>query len=199
MHTTSEPRSARSRAALTRWGLIASMALLTPRPSIAAMHVAAVRFTGDSTLHGFAGTGTSEAFDAVIRIGDDGTARLTARVAVPVASLDTGNESRDRNMMKMFESVAHPAVEGTLVDTPLPSDGDLTVPMTLRIHGTEHPVDAVLSRATRDGDTITLRLAFDVSLRQYGLKPPSVMGVIRVADTVRVECDVRPVTKEDRP
>ena len=36
----------------------------------------------------------------------------------------------------------------------------------------------------------TFTLDFAVSLKSFGLKPPSVMGIIRVGDTVRLQAEV---------
>ena len=42
----------------------------------------------------------------------------------------------------------------------------------------------------QSGDEVRFHAEWDVSLDEFGLKPPSVLGVIRVGDRVRIEADV---------
>jgi polyisoprenoid-binding protein YceI len=155
--------------------------------------VAAIRFSGSSTLHDFAGHATSEVFAAAVR-EDPATGRtlLSATVRVPLAGASTDHAARDLKMCRMFDTGHYPVAEGILSDAPVPASGSGPVELVLRLHGREHTLGATLSGWRTDGGTSSFRLDFPVSLRAFGLEPPSVLGMIRVADTVRVECSIAP-------
>lgn len=173
---------------------IASLAFAGFVSTADAAHVADVRFRGSSTLHDFEGSGNSAPFEAVLRHDDrTGADLLSARVSVPVVSLDTANDKRDRNMFRLLEQELFPVVDGEIVDAALDPSGETPVDLALNIHGTQHPVRATITDVRMTDAGPVFRLTFTVSLASYGLKPPSVMGLIRVADEVKVECDVHPV------
>ena len=46
----------------------------------------------------------------------------------------------------------------------------------------------MLSDWNNDDGRAACRMQFTVSLEAFGLKPPSVMGVIRVGDSVNIDC-----------
>ena len=67
--------------------------------------------------------------------------------------------------------------------------GDL-VRLGLKIRDVENDVWATLSNVKRGGKQISCTMTFPVSLSAFQLKAPSVLGMIRVGDTVLVECTI---------
>ncbi len=165
-----------------------------------------VRFFGDSTLHHFSGTAPCEAFhwplqgdaeSATVEIGD-------AVVRVPVAGMTTADEKRDKKMYEMFSAADFPVIEGhfgrfdpnRLLTALRAEDGAAaTLPFELVIRDLSRPVAATLKDLREDPEQISLAVAFAVSLSDFQLKPPSVLGLIRVADEIRIEVDL--VLKND--
>jgi len=157
----------------------------------------AIRFFGDSTLHAFDGTGACEPFVVTIE-GEPPERRVVpAQVDVSVAGLDTDNASRDKKMRGMFDSAHYPRIVGRFKqldpDALLAAwqespDGKLQ--FELQIRDVTQPVEARVSNLKVSNDRISFTLDFSLSLKSYQLDPPGVLGIIRVADTVRVEVDV---------
>ena len=49
-------------------------------------------------------------------------------------------------------------------------------------------IKTIISDYKRNGNKATAVLTFTVSLTDFGMKPPSVMGLIKVGNDVKVKC-----------
>lgn len=120
----------------------------------------------------------------------------SVEVEVPVAGMDTRNKSRDGHMREMFLSERFPRihaaahdvdVERLRVETGKGREGDASLDLLLRIRDVERKVRATASNLKEAGEQVTFDLEFPVSLGEFGLKAPSVLGIIRVGDKVSVK------------
>jgi hypothetical protein len=157
----------------------------------------AVRFYASSTLHDFEGDAPCASF-AVQPPTAEGAYR--ARVEVAVADMHTGISARDKRMRQMFDAAHHPRIvaqfEHVAPDalraaarTQASADA---LAFTLKIGERERRLVPLVSRWQEEpGKHASFRAAFDVSLADFGLEAPTVMGFIRVEDRVRVEVDVK--------
>lgn len=143
-----------------------------------------VEFDTKATVDSFVGTAASQPFRVA-----DGAEDIV--IAVRIADMQTGKAKRDAEMQHMFHADQYPVLSGTTSsaavrslasDSATPQDlpirltiGDVTKDLTARVTGVKDEA----GRRTFDA-------AFDVSLKAYGLRAPSVMGMIRVHDIVRV-------------
>lgn len=134
-----------------------------------------VEFSGDSTLHGFHGTGS------VLRVERSDSGQVEVDVAA--ASLCTGNSARDANLRRLLETDAHPIIHGRL-DSP-PAD-EARADILLRLRDVERPVEARIQPVAMPDGARALDVRFTVSLAAFALKPPSVLGLVRVRDAVDV-------------
>ncbi len=57
--------------------------------------------------------------------------------------------------------------------------------------GKDQQVNAAISHWELKGDTATFDLDFDLSLKKCGIAVPSVLGIIRVGDTIKVHAPVK--------
>lgn len=145
-----------------------------------------ITFKGSSTLHDIHGTGKCEPFTASSK---DGTLEIS-RVAVAVSSLDTDNSRRDKKMREMFEEQRFPLITGStgvvaLRDLRGAKDGS-RISFPLKIRDIVRPVTGTVTKFTESGSRIKADVTFTLSLAEYDLKPPSVIGLIRVDDKVSV-------------
>jgi polyisoprenoid-binding protein YceI len=147
---------------------------------------ATVRFVGTSTLHDFAGELPSQPFVLVISNG-----AWSAEADVLAGSMATGSEGRDRNMHRMLNTNDHPRLRGKVVSAPVPSAAGTNAMLNLKIQNRQFDLPVRVTDWRESAEEITFHAAWEVSLKQYGLKPPSVLAVIRVGDIVRIETDVR--------
>ena len=160
-----------------------------------------VYFAGSSTLHDFDGTGNCETFALRMTETADGTTIVTETVlAVTVAGMQTGNANRDQKMLEMFGADRFPQIAGVLGGASLEelrrqlhdaARGAQFFPLRLRIRDVEAPVAAKVAQLQDDAKGLNFDLEFPVSLTAYQLEPPSVLGLIRVADQVHVKVSLR--------
>jgi len=153
--------------------------------------VANVNFSGSSTLHDFEGTATTRPFTAIFdENGDSGQISIHAKTSIEVEKMTTNHEKRDRNMFKMFDLDHFAQIEGELPETILSEKESTEATLHLKIRNVKHDVAATISEVKRDGTRISCTMKFPVSLKAFELKGPSVLGLIRVDDTVNVECTI---------
>ena len=112
-------------------------------------------------------------------------------ITIDVAGLKTGNDTRDKNMYKMFDASQYTQIrfnfDGVNIADVLKSrDGQITFLGLMSIHHVTLPV-SIISRGWMLGDSLVCEGNFIIHLKDYGLKPPSVMGIIRVKKDVHVE------------
>jgi polyisoprenoid-binding protein YceI len=158
-----------------------------------------VAFLLTSTLHDVSGTARCLPFTAVLARDAAGRQSIpSVEVEVPVAGMDTRNNSRDVQMREMFRSerfprihaVAHDVdVERLRVGIGMGREGNASIDLLLRIRDVERKVRATASNLKESGERVTFDLEFPVSLGEFDLKAPSVLGIIRVGDKVSVKAN----------
>ena len=178
--------------------LLSLACLLLASPSWSMQGNCGIRFYGDSTLHRFEGVGRCEPFSIPGEDPGGGSVVKGPRVAVPVASLDTDNSSRDKQMRGMFDSERYPQITGQFdaidVDPLLAAwhgSAGPTLEFDLTIREVTRKVVARVTDLKSDAHVITFTLETALSLESFGLEAPGVLGIIRVADEVRLAIDVR--------
>ena len=174
-------------------GTVVALLLTLAGPAFAAgMDIPAearIRFSGTSTLHDFEGTVDARPF--VVRLEEEaGARRVSALVRVAVAGMDTQNAKRDTKMKNMLKHRDFSFIQGRVEQAPVPENGSGDVDLYLSICGNERLVPATVSDWLLEDGKLAFNLAFRVSLESFQLKPPSVLGLIRVGDAVRIECTV---------
>jgi polyisoprenoid-binding protein YceI len=183
----------------------AAAAFSSPAVAAPAEPVASATIRGDcnlaflvtSTLHDVPGSARCLPFAAVLARDAAGRQIIpSVEVDVPVAGMDTRNKTRDRQMREMFQSERFPRihsaardvdVERIRVETGKGRDGDASIELLLKIRDVERKVRATVSNLKESGDQVTFDLEFPVSLGEFDLKAPSVLGIIRVGDKVSVK------------
>lgn len=158
---------------------------------------ARIEFTGDSTLHGF--SGHAESTELAWQRGADDTLDVALRVSA--GALTTDLSARDKNMWRMLDAAGFPQLAGTLDHLPAawlnaPQAEPLTRPLTLTIRDRTLNLPAQV-RLLRDETNALLDVSFTVSLDAYGLRPPNVLGLIRVRDTVQVHVQIPVLSDKD--
>ena len=157
---------------------------------------AEITFKGTSTLHDFEGSVQAAPFQATF--SEDKKAeelRVSASTSVAILEMDTQNKKRDKKMFKMFKSKTYPLITGSMENALIPMTGSGEATLLLKIHGVEKEIPVTLSDFTHDDQTAQCKMSFSISLKAFGLTPPSVMGLIRVGDNVQVECIVKGTLK----
>jgi hypothetical protein len=156
-----------------------------------------VAFLASSTLHDIPGSARCLPFAAVLSRDAAGRQVIpVVEVEVPVAGMDTRNRSRDRQMREMFRSERFPMIRAAAHDVDVERlreemgkgrEGKSPLDLLLRIRDVERKVRATASRLEESGGRVTFDIEFPVSLGEFDLKAPSVLGIVRVGDKVTVK------------
>lgn len=112
-------------------------------------------------------------------------------VDVGVNGLSTNNNDRDRNMYKMFNASSFAQIHFAFDHTDILNildhqDGLIAFLGVMTIHGISHPV-TISSRGWMLDKSLVCEGNMRIHLKDYDLKPPSVLGLIRVKDEVFVQ------------
>jgi len=148
-----------------------------------------VDFICKSTLHDFNGTARKLIgnFEQDLNIAK-------GFIDVDVASLTTDEPQRDKNMYQMFDATQYPQIHFTFKDTDLTDvvdhhDGQIKFTGVLTIHNISHPV-TLISKGHMLEDTLMCEGQVSIHLKDFDLKPPSILGLIRVSDEVAVRYNI---------
>lgn len=158
-----------------------------------------IEFSGDSTLHEFSGRANAETF--AWQQNEDA---YQAAMSIKGGSLTTDSTGRDRNMWRMLEVERFPTLSGQLADVPSSwlagtnESGALTRPIQLTLRDRTLAVPATLQIIPDAEGTRFVDIRFVVSLAAFGMRPPAVLGVIRVRDTVDVHIQL-PLPDKETP
>jgi len=166
--------------ALAGAGAVAGDAVPPPWPAEAIIH-----FSATSTLHDFGGTVPAQPFMLTLSSN-----AWSAEADVLAGLMETAHPSRDRKMRRMFNTNAYPFIRGKVSSAPIPNAAGTNVTLSLWIRDRKHDLSARVTDWSETATRIAFHAEWDVSLTQYGLKPPSVLGLIRVGDKVRLAADV---------
>jgi polyisoprenoid-binding protein YceI len=153
-------------------------------------------FAVKATMDSFTGHATSKTF----AVSDDDA---DVQVEVAVDTMKTGKGKRDKEMIHMFHAEEFPTIVGTVPAAALrelKAGGTETndLPFSLAMHGITNQLVAKVSAVADEDNKRSLDAAFDVSLKEFGLKPPSILGMIKVNDKVRIVSHIS-LTAEGQP
>ena len=156
-----------------------------------------IAFLATSTLHDVSGSARCLPFEAVLAGGTAGDPVIpVVEVEVPVAGMDTRNKTRDGKMREMFLAERFPRIQAAAKDLDVERlraeigrglEGGASIDLLLRIRDVERKVRSTVSNLKESGERVTFDLEFPVSLGEFDLKAPSVLGIIRVGDKVSVK------------
>ena len=150
-------------------------------------------FKARSTLHAI--EGEAREFEGEFYFEPrQGTLTADGDIFIEVDSLASGNKKLDRNMHRMFESKEYPQmycrVQNLRVTAPLALGevpGKLHAVLTLRDISLPFETNVVVME--HQGG-FQVRGSTAVSLKAFKLRPPTVLGVVRMADEVVVVFDI---------
>jgi polyisoprenoid-binding protein YceI len=113
---------------------------------------------------------------------------------VSVETLDCGSGTMNGHMKDAMKPKDHPMIEFTVASYSLVKSADSVGVMlegTLNINGTAKPVTINAGAKNAGGDVLHLTGAYDLNMKDYGVKPPSLMmGTMRVGEKVTVHFDL---------
>ncbi len=149
-----------------------------------------LRFDGRANVGDF--TGTTTTLSGEMSGGPDLSA-VRGWVESPVATLKTGKDRRDRDLLKSMEADKYPTLRFDLDNVVAERAGD-SVPVRLKgrltIHGLVRPVE-VPGSVVLSADHARVRSDFPLNLKDYKIGGLSkMMGMLRMYEDIKVHVDV---------
>lgn len=181
-------------ARLVLWGFIYLLAFACRGEELVLKGEAQIVFQGRSTLHDFSGKVSSQPF--VINALRDENGRITkwsSQADVSASTMDTTNKDRDKNMHKMLDAANYTFISGTVSNAPAPVLGSSNsiITLTLKIRDKCKTIPVEITDWHESAKELAFSASWTVSLKDYGLKPPSVLGIIKVNDTVALAAKIQ--------
>jgi polyisoprenoid-binding protein YceI len=134
-------------------------------------------------------TGVSKNFKCLVDLGSD-TSKARIYVKAPVAEFNSGNSSRDANMLEVLEATKYPHVE--FLSDSVRREGregrDWRVFGRLTFHGVKRPVNFTVAPQI-SGNKVRIRGGFKVSLTEFKIERPKLL-LIPVEDDLEIAIDV---------
>jgi len=144
-------------------------------------------FDVKATVDSFVGKAVSEPFE--IKSGEE---RVT--VVYEIAKMETGKKKRDKEMLHMFHAEEFPQLSGSASSAAIlalePSEAEVDLPVEFVMHGVTNEVIGKVSNVVKTDEAVSFDLAFPLSLKEFDLKAPSIMMMIRVNNIVNVNSHV---------
>lgn len=147
-----------------------------------------IRFSGTSTLHGWEGAAPTVRTEVRPAAAPG---RWDVDVVVPVAGLDTDNDSRDERLREVLDAARWPEIRAELRDVDpeaVARSGRLDLVLTIR--DVSRPLVARVHDWKQADGAVTFAADVPVFFSAFSLTPPSVFGLLRVGDEVTVRTHV---------
>ena len=147
-----------------------------------------VRFQGTSGRHGFEGQTRDMRSSLEVDLKEQ-KLLSAADLSIPIEGFKTGNDARDHAMQHMFEMKRYPEILfHVAVIAPAEEKGTYDLEGTVSIHGVTQPV-RIKAQAVITEETVRVKGEYRMNVEDFGMKPPSMLGVFRVRKDVLVSFD----------
>ncbi|MEX2280895.1 MAG: YceI family protein [Gemmatimonadota bacterium] len=177
-------------AAATIFGVLDAQSAPTER--LAVTPDSKVWIEGGSTVRAY--KCAAKAIDANLATGPEGAVASLAHlvgvasVTVSTAELECGNGTMNEHMRKALKQAEHPTIAFKLESYVVEPTATLTG--TLQIAGQERPIQFPAT-LTDDGSTIRVQGSKAINMKEWGVKPPSLMmGTMKVKEMVTINFDL---------
>jgi len=182
------------------------LASAAPAPFGVIPNSSLVQFESEAPVENI--TGISTEVHGSLLVDRDQPGAATGTVAIPVASLRTGNTTRDGHLQgaEWLDAAAHPDISFAITSVHLDGDGPLvagaaarkgTATGKLTVKGHARTISAPIEvqyyaaserfeKAYIKGDVLRVKATFDVTLADYDVNPPAHIAGVKVADTVTI-------------
>ena len=154
--------------------LFAFTSPMAKRKLVADKSLSTVVYAAKHPLHKW--EGVSHDVNGAVIYNDDTNQPETVAISIKVASFDSDNSNRDSHAIEVLEGIKYPNVTFVSSDIKPGSNGTLTARGTLTFHGVSKPVTLQTTRKDAGGK-MTLTGEFPVSLTEYNVERPSLMGI----------------------
>ncbi|RYC69268.1 MULTISPECIES: YceI family protein [Spirosoma] len=156
---------------LCLWGFAGPLA---KRKLVADKSLSTVTYAAKHPLHKW--EGVSHDVNCAMIYNDETKTPESVAVSIKVASFDSQNNNRDSHAIEVLEGLKYPNVTFVSSGIKANEDGTLSARGNLTFHGVAKPVSVQVTRKEAGGK-MTLTGEFPVSLTEYNVERPSLMGL----------------------
>lgn len=141
-----------------------------------------IRYQMEHPLHDWDARSTAS---RCIIVYDEAVSQIEAvAVSVPVKSFDSGNSNRDSHALEVLEALKYKNI--TFTSTGISENtGGLTIKGNLTFHGVTQPVVISATKKT-EGNRLQVEGRFEINMKDYGVSPPSLMGM-KVREKISID------------
>jgi polyisoprenoid-binding protein YceI len=154
---------------------------MAKRKIMADKSASTVTYSAKHPLHKW--DGVSHDVNCAMLYNDETKLPESVAVSIKVASFDSDNNNRDSHAMEVLDGIKYPNVTFVSSDIKPGTDGQLVAKGTLTFHGIARAITVPVTRKEA-GNTMTLTGEFPVSLTDYKIERPSLMGMKTEDDLV---------------
>ena len=149
-----------------------------------------IKYTGTHRLHQW----EAESKDVTFSLDCKDQCRLA--VSVPLETLDSGNDSRDSNMLYYTESLLFPVVSFVSNDFIFSGDFDTSIDIDgiLNFHGVEKNIPVKIQLSKQE-DNLWGVCSFSISLDEFNVKRPSLL-MMKIYNEIEIEAKFKLLTNE---
>lgn len=144
------------------------------RKLVADKKLSTVTYAAKHPLHKW--EGVSRDVNSAVAYNDDTKQPESVAVSIRVASFDSRNSNRDSHAMEVLEGLKYPNVTFVSSAVKINNDGTLSATGNLTFHGVTRPMTLRATR-TDSGGKMTLAGEFPISLKEFKVERPSLMGL----------------------
>ncbi len=127
--------------------------------------------------------GTSSMVSSDVDLRKDKQAIKSVKVTVPVKSFDSGNSTRDKEMLKVTDAALYPEVQFQSTSI-TPVNGEIILVGKLTFHGVTKSI-SFKAKQQLNSQNLLVDGQFVISLEDYNIKRPSIFGM-KVKDELTV-------------
>ena len=149
-----------------------------------------IKYTGNHTLHSW--EGISKNIDFSLRCDDDDSCSLG--VSTPLESLNSGNDSRDSNMLWYTESLKFPHVSFTAENFKFNKifDASINLEGNINFHGIEKKIPIRVTLLNNE-DGLWGTCSFSINLDDFNVEKPSLL-MISISELIDIESKLKIVS-----
>lgn len=153
--------------------LIPTLAIAQAKKLVADKSKSTVTYAATHPMHDW--EGINHTVSSALMYDTQNKTVQSVAVLLSVAKFDSQNANRDSHMIEVLEGLKYPNI--TFSSSAIKQNGNkLTVSGTLTFHGVSKAIsfDATQSQ---DGSSLVFAGSFDISLKDYKVEAPTLMGI----------------------
>ena len=143
-----------------------------------------IKYKGEHTFHSW--EGLSKNIDFNLDCNDKNICKL--EVTTPLEKFNSGNDSRDSNMLYYTESLLYPIVTFYSEEFILPENlnGDINTSGSINFHNISHTFPIIIKLKNNGKDDIWGSSNFTFGLDSFNVEKPSLL-MIQISDFIEIE------------